>query len=1161
MATFDVDLEDDVRSPTTIANGMHHERTRSSAAGLSTHSRPSMDDFGSEDGDDRSVEDEIALLGSGIGGERQLRGRELSEKQGGSMWTQVKDIVVETAPTLLLTTVGLLFTGELLDHVSHWKAMQRIDELIIIIPVILNLKGNLEMNLSSRLGTAANVGELDERKSRYGILSGNMALLQVQATLVSFISALMSFVLGLVMPRTGTPAVQDAVARSLFLARRPRPPLPIDPRKPKSGLAEFIMVASTGMASACLSSLILGSFMCTLVVFCRKFALNPDNIAPPVAACLGDLVTLCLLGLVSTFLINFVNTPLPLIICVFLVVSTCVCAYIVSRNHYVRGLIKQGWSPLFGAMAISCATGIILDLFVSRYSGFALLAVVISGLPGAVGSVAVSRISTSLHAAALTGHPHASHRHENPPQPSFRIVTVTLFLITIPVEICFLTVLRGVGWLQLPVISIAFSLVFFCITVLISLWIARVLTEFLWRKNRDPDIIPDQEVTLLSCASYHDVVRRRPTSSSPYLLSGNPALCTSCYIYICATMTTQPLSPYTPDVHPPLRNPLLAAPHESVPAIDELEATHAELAALKRRALERAKKAAGDLKIIEHEMKKMREMEKGKARALPQHRVKREQSYTPSLDQDERNLSPASTSTVAPSSSTIPSINVSSVPQKLPPEIRKIKKKRKRDDESDGERDSPRPRKLSPNPPALPQKEHHIKHSKLNNVSHAKAYAPDWSLPQPPHHLLPQRPVSIPSLPPCPRKPIEVKEDFSKAKAPASQVPITTFYTSIEPWLRQVREEDVGWLEYDGDTIGPYVFPELGRHYTEQWEDEDVAFYGGVPAALDFSASRNAASISNSGVSPIAPLPKWDVSTLNDNDLSTDKGLGPVSERLVTALLPAADQATWKSTERAEEAYEAKIAASGSTSGGPSPPKEKVLVADFEERVKDTIRFYGLLDGEFQPDFSNVVDDPIAIALRQCQRQLREASATNKVRRKRLAEIARDRLAYQEYVDTRDVLDKNIQVIYTKLQRKDGPKVNKKKKKGGGEGTNSASGAASGGGANGMNGTSGSSTMPLPNPASLGLGPDEDNALVVPEQLRQLVETRQQWVEVVGGGFEEEEQRNPGRFRGVPQKSVFEGVEEEVKRELGASAVFLPPKPPPASAESAKVNGERAGAV
>ena len=32
--------------------------------------------------------------------------------------------------------------------------MRKVDELIIIIPVILNLKGNLEMNLSARLGTA-----------------------------------------------------------------------------------------------------------------------------------------------------------------------------------------------------------------------------------------------------------------------------------------------------------------------------------------------------------------------------------------------------------------------------------------------------------------------------------------------------------------------------------------------------------------------------------------------------------------------------------------------------------------------------------------------------------------------------------------------------------------------------------------------------------------------------------------------------------------------------------------------------------------------------------------------------------------------------------------------------------------------------------------------
>jgi hypothetical protein len=52
-----------------------------------------------------------------------------------------------------------------------------------------------------------------------------------------------------------------------------------------------------------------------------------------------------------------------------------------------------------------------------------------------------------------------------------------------------------------------------------------------------------------------------------------------------------------------------------VPPVDELEATQVELLAMKKRALERGKKAERDLKVIEGEMKRMRELEKGKAKA------------------------------------------------------------------------------------------------------------------------------------------------------------------------------------------------------------------------------------------------------------------------------------------------------------------------------------------------------------------------------------------------------------------------------------------------------------------------------------------------------------------------------------------------------------------
>ncbi|KAJ3731639.1 Mg transporter, partial [Lentinula guzmanii] len=406
-------------------------------------------------------------------------------------WLQVRDIVTEAAPTLLFTTIGLLFTGELLDHVSRWRAMREVDQLIMIIPVVLNLKGNLEMNLSARLGTAANVGELDEPHIRRKIIFGNLMLLQVQATVVSFVAACVSFILGFIVPRAEIPATQPTestpATRQLLrlLRRRPRPTLPPVDTSRKFGIHSFFMVVSTAMSAACLSSLILGSFMCTLIVLCRRYGRDPDNIAPPIASCLGDLVTLLLIGFISTLLIPFLNGLVPILVVVAVLVSFFFSFVATYRNLYVKDLMKQGWVPLFGAMIISSTTGIVLDLFVSRYEGFALLAVVISGLPGSVGSIFISRLSTALHTVALSAAPSGTLRPSR--EPSSNLVMIILILITIPVEIIFLSVLHGLGWLHPPFLFIAFSVFFFCCAVTASLFIARLLTHFLWSKNLDPD--------------------------------------------------------------------------------------------------------------------------------------------------------------------------------------------------------------------------------------------------------------------------------------------------------------------------------------------------------------------------------------------------------------------------------------------------------------------------------------------------------------------------------------------------------------------------------------------------------------------------------------------------------------------------------------------------
>jgi transcriptional adapter 3 len=123
-------------------------------------------------------------------------------------------------------------------------------------------------------------------------------------------------------------------------------------------------------------------------------------------------------------------------------------------------------------------------------------------------------------------------------------------------------------------------------------------------------------------------------------------------------------------------------------------------------------------------------------------------------------------------------------------------------------------------------------------------------------------------------------------------------------------------------------------------------------------------------------------------------------------------------------------------------------------------------------------------------------------------------LGYQEYVEAREALDKNILALYTKLQKKDGPKVSKKKKA-----KSEANGSA----------PAPSSTPPIGTwPSAAGLGPDDENALRIPDALAQLVVTRRQWVDSVGGVFDTMEREQPGRIYGLPERSIYEGVDADV---------------------------------
>jgi transcriptional adapter 3 len=145
---------------------------------------------------------------------------------------------------------------------------------------------------------------------------------------------------------------------------------------------------------------------------------------------------------------------------------------------------------------------------------------------------------------------------------------------------------------------------------------------------------------------------------------------------------------------------------------------------------------------------------------------------------------------------------------------------------------------------------------------------------------------------------------------------------------------------------------------------------------------------------------------------------------------------------------------------------------------------------------------------------LREQLNINKARRQRVFDIAQDRLAYQEYVETREILDRQISSVYSRLQKRDSVKSASAKKR-------KKPGSAA---------LMEEKEKEKPHsPAALGLGPDPSGRLVVIDQLKQAVDLRRRWVDQVGSTLKKMQEEHPGRLWGLPPKSVYDGLEEDIK--------------------------------
>lgn len=352
---------------------------------------------------------------------------------------------VQMFASFLLAGFGMVAASLLLDVVQHWPVFMQVSEVYILVPALLGLKGNLEMTLASRLSTNAHLGHLDTHLG--ALVTGNLCLIQCQAVLVGFLASMAAVAMGWI------PDGQFDIHHAMLLC-------------------------ASSVLTAAVASFVLGFVMILVIVFSKKVNINPDNVATPIAASLGDLTTLALLSWIASLLYRTIGSSviLPSIIIVVGAILVPVCGYFAWRNKFTRQALDEGWVPVVSAMVISSAGGLILDYTVSNYKGIAVFQLIINGIGGNMAAVHASRLSTTLHTGQTEG-------------PVLGSTTKLLMLMVIPGQLIFI---YTIGYLKAGHTSLTpiFTLTYMSVALLqvfLLLTISHYLVLWMWKLGIDPD--------------------------------------------------------------------------------------------------------------------------------------------------------------------------------------------------------------------------------------------------------------------------------------------------------------------------------------------------------------------------------------------------------------------------------------------------------------------------------------------------------------------------------------------------------------------------------------------------------------------------------------------------------------------------------------------------
>uniref|UniRef100_A0A914Y2U1 SLC41A/MgtE integral membrane domain-containing protein n=1 Tax=Panagrolaimus superbus TaxID=310955 RepID=A0A914Y2U1_9BILA len=380
---------------------------------------------------------------------------------------------LQSLPPLIFASVGLIGTGVLLDKWQCDDFYTRIHEALMLTPALLGLKGNIEMTFASRLTTLSHLGKMDNKENCLSILGSNMALVQIQAIIVSYFATTITVI---------TESVRNDFS-----------------------FQDSHILAASAISSTTASSVILCLLIMGLVVIARKLKINPDNVMSPLASSMGDLITFLFFVGFGTLQITCCSVTadscwLSIIILTISIFAIPFVFYFAYRNIFTRQTLIWGWFSVIFAAIISSAGGYILERSALKFKNLAMFQPILSGLAGNRAAVQCSRLSTCFHISCErlgVVDPKDTLRRRLNPWYTFNAedihsrTALVLIACTVPSHLLFMSIIIAIGGAKKYILFNWQFFTSYCIAafiqVVILMYFAQLLVYILWRIGTDPD--------------------------------------------------------------------------------------------------------------------------------------------------------------------------------------------------------------------------------------------------------------------------------------------------------------------------------------------------------------------------------------------------------------------------------------------------------------------------------------------------------------------------------------------------------------------------------------------------------------------------------------------------------------------------------------------------